>query len=393
VSDQNRNVRLLLLWLAGIDLRLTILATPPLLPLIHRDLHLSEFGVAAMTNLPVLTLAGSSVFGSLLVTRLGARGALVLGLWAIAISSCLRGLGPSTIVLFAMTFVMGLGIALVQPVFPTLSRQWFPTRIALATSVWSNGLLMGEAISASLTLPLVLPLVGGSWEWSFVVWGAIVALTAVAFTLFSGNVEPNAVAPSASWFPNFRDPQVWRLGVLLSAASLTYFGANTFVPEYLHAGGRGYLIAPCLAALNLGQLPASLVIGFVPMRHLLRWEPPVVTAGLLSVALVAFLRFDGALAVAAAALIGFCVAYIMIFSFAVPALIAREDQVTRLASGMFTIGYTIAFVASLASGALWDLSHASATAFIPVIVAVFVIALLGPRFGKAAQRAFETVSE
>jgi CP family cyanate transporter-like MFS transporter len=375
------------MWLAGIDLRLTILAVPPVLPLIHRDLHLGEFGVAALTNLPVLTLAGSSVFGSLLVARLGLRGALVLGLWVIAVASSLRGLGPSTVMLFAMTFIMGLGIALVQPVFPSLSRHWFPSRISLATSVWSNGLLMGEAISASLTLPLILPLVGGSWPWSFAVWGIVVALTALAFGLFAGDGTPNEGAPSGSWFPNFRDRHVWQLGILQSAASLTYFGANTFVPDYLHAGGHANLIGPCLAALNVGQLPASLVIGFVPMRHLLRWEPPVVTAGLLGIALVAFLRFDGAYVIAAAALIGFTVAYVMIFSFALPALIARTDQVTRLSSGMFTIGYTIAFAASLASGALWDLTHASATAFIPAVLAVVIIAVLGPRLGIAAQRA------
>ena len=33
-------VRLLLLWLGGVDLRLTMLAVPPLIPLIHRELHL-----------------------------------------------------------------------------------------------------------------------------------------------------------------------------------------------------------------------------------------------------------------------------------------------------------------------------------------------------------------
>ena len=33
---------LLLLWLAGNALRLTILAVPPVTPLIHADLHLSE---------------------------------------------------------------------------------------------------------------------------------------------------------------------------------------------------------------------------------------------------------------------------------------------------------------------------------------------------------------
>ena len=392
MKTHNGGVRLLLMWLAGIDLRLTILAVPPVLPLIHRDLHLGEFGVAAMTNLPVLTLAGSSVFGSLLVARLGARGALVLGLWVIAIASSLRGLGPSTTMIFATTFVMGLGIAFVQPVFPTLSRRWFPSRISLATSVWSNGLLMGEAIGASLTLPLVLPLVGGSWEWSFVVWGAVVALTAVAFALFAGDERPSEGVPSGAWFPNFRDPHVWQLGVLQSAASLTYFGANTFVPDYLHAGGHANLIAPCLAALNLGQLPASLVIGLVPMRHLVRWEPPVLMAGLLALALLVFLRFDGAYAVAAAALIGFSVAYVMIFSFALPALIAPADQVTRVASGMFTIGYTIAFVASLASGALWDVTHASATAFIPAIIAIAIIAGIGPRLGSAARRALQATT-
>ena len=33
-------LRLLLLWLGGVDLRLTMLAVPPLIPLIHRELHL-----------------------------------------------------------------------------------------------------------------------------------------------------------------------------------------------------------------------------------------------------------------------------------------------------------------------------------------------------------------
>ena len=38
--------RFVLLWLAGIDLRLTLLAVPPVLPLIHRDLALDETTVA-----------------------------------------------------------------------------------------------------------------------------------------------------------------------------------------------------------------------------------------------------------------------------------------------------------------------------------------------------------
>jgi len=36
-SDPRSPFRFVLLWLAGIDLRLTLLAVPPVLPLIHRD--------------------------------------------------------------------------------------------------------------------------------------------------------------------------------------------------------------------------------------------------------------------------------------------------------------------------------------------------------------------
>ena len=160
------------------DLRLTLLAVPPVLPLIHRDLDLDEKGVAALSGLPVLLLGLAAVPGSLLIARVGARRALLIGLATIGLASALRGVGPSAPVLFAATLAMGAGIAISQPAFPALVRQWFPHLVTRATGFWSNGLLVGELLSASLTLPLVLPLVG-SWEASFVVWSVPVLVTAV----------------------------------------------------------------------------------------------------------------------------------------------------------------------------------------------------------------------
>ncbi|MEA2718137.1 MAG: transporter, family, cyanate transporter, partial [Candidatus Eremiobacteraeota bacterium] len=205
-------LRVVLLWLAGLDLRLTLLAVPPVIPLIHRDLHLNESGIAALSNLPVLVLAGSSMFGALLTARLGARRALVVGLWIIAIASAVRGVGPSVVMLFAATLVMGIGIALIQPAFPSLARSWFgASRSAFATGIWANGLLCGEAMSASLTLPFVLPLVGGSWERSFVAWSVPVALTAIALGAVRDPID--TPPPSAgAWLPDFRDRRVWLLG-------------------------------------------------------------------------------------------------------------------------------------------------------------------------------------
>ncbi len=86
-------VHLLLLWLGGIDLRLTMLAVPPLVPLIHHALHLDEKSVGALVSLPVLLLAVAAVPGSLLIAKLGVRGALAAGLGLVAVFGGLRGLG------------------------------------------------------------------------------------------------------------------------------------------------------------------------------------------------------------------------------------------------------------------------------------------------------------
>src|SRR5262249_40415198 len=58
---------LALLWLGGFDLRVTLLAVPPLIPAIHRDLGLDEKGVSILTGLPVLLLAIAAIPGSLLI--------------------------------------------------------------------------------------------------------------------------------------------------------------------------------------------------------------------------------------------------------------------------------------------------------------------------------------
>ena len=62
---------LLLLWLAGNALRLTVLAVPPVIPLIHDQLNMSATQVGILTGLPSMLLALAAVPGSLLIAKLG----------------------------------------------------------------------------------------------------------------------------------------------------------------------------------------------------------------------------------------------------------------------------------------------------------------------------------
>jgi MFS transporter, CP family, cyanate transporter len=378
--------RLFLLWLAGADLRLTVLSVPPVLPLIHRDLGLDEKGVAALTGLPVLIFALIAVPGSLLIARLGARRAIIVGLLTAALATALRGVGPSAPMLFAMTFVMGAGIALMQPALPALVSVWFSGRAALATAVYANGLLAGETLGAGLTLPLVLPLVGGSWEWSLAVWSAPVLITALLLLMAQ---PPAATAGSvgwARWWPDWRDPRTWQLGLVQGGGSALYFACNAFIPDYLQAVGRPELINACLTALNAGQLPASFVVLLFAPRLAGRKQPMMAVGAISLLCLAGLLVPEPVVMVASAAIIGFAAAFILILTLALPPLLAPADDVHRLSAGMMTISYALAFVVPLLGGAVWDATAITATAFLPGAVGALLVLVLTATLSPVEER-------
>src|SRR5436305_2922967 len=173
----------LLLWLAGIGLRITILAVPPVIPLIRPDLGMSETQVGILTGLPPVLFACTAVLGSLLIARFGALATLLAGLFATAAGSVLRGTAPEVLTLYAATTVTGFGVAIMHPSLPPLVRTWLPHRIGFGTAVFTNGLLVGEILPVALTIPLVLPLLGDSWRESFLLWALPVALIALVIML------------------------------------------------------------------------------------------------------------------------------------------------------------------------------------------------------------------
>ena len=82
---------LLLLWLTGASTRFTILAVPPLLPLIHHDLHLVETQVGLLVALPLILFAAAAVPGSLLVARIGVVSTAAIGMLFTAAGAAARG--------------------------------------------------------------------------------------------------------------------------------------------------------------------------------------------------------------------------------------------------------------------------------------------------------------
>lgn len=377
---------LLLLWLAGNALRLPILAIPPVLALIQSDLHLSGTEIGILTGLPVILFAAAAVPGSLLIARVGAVPALVIGLLLAAIGSALRGVAPGIAALYATTILMGAGIAIMQPSLPPIVRAWLPARIGFGTAVYTNGLLVGESLPVAFTIPLVLPLFAQSWRASLVFWSVPLVLIALVVFVFQPRSKI-AVAPSRRWWPSWRDPLLWKLSFVMGAANTMYFCSNGFLPGYLASNGRSDLIGPALSALNIGQLPAS----FLLLAMASRWERrawPFVAAGAIAlIGIGGIVLTTNLWTVISAGLIGFACAGVLALALALPALLVPPEDVPRLAAGMFTISYGVAMIVSVIAGATWDAAGIAAYAFLPIAIVGLPLLLVTPSidFAKRAQ--------
>jgi CP family cyanate transporter-like MFS transporter len=371
---------LILLWIAGAGLRLTILAVPPVIPLIHDDLNLNATQVGILTGLPSMLFAIAAVPGSLLIARLGVRVALVVGLSVTAIGGALRGALPDIAWLYAMTIAMGAGVAIMQVTMPPAVRAWLPNRIGFATAVYTNGLLIGEILPVALMLPLVLPMVGGRWQWGFVSWSVPVVVIAGLVVVLA----PRPVSTSGSsmarrrWWPDWRNALIWRLGIMLGTINATYFATNAFLPDYLRSNGQSEWISSALSGLNIGQLPASFILLAVAGR-LERKAWPYVACGLLCLIATGGIVFcTGAWIVAAATLQGFAAAAILILVLALPPLLSQPEEVHRVTAAMFTISYSCAVIVPIVSGFLWDLSGVAALAFLPIALCGILLVILAP---------------
>jgi CP family cyanate transporter-like MFS transporter len=232
-------------------------------------------------------------------------------------------------------------------------------------------LLIGEALPAAVTLPLVLPLVGGSWGWSFVAWSAPVAATLLLFAVAAPHRPRGRTPRSSRWWPDWRGALA--PGLLLGGTGGCYFSANTFIPDYLHAIGQPALVGPCLTALNIGQLPASALIllfagKLTGSRAAFVVSPLVAFAGL-----AAFFLPHPAAIVAAMGLVGFCCGIQLILSLTLPPVLAAADDVHRLSAGMFAIGYFVSFLMPPLGGAIWDATGMPVSAFIATALGIALV--------------------
>jgi MFS transporter, CP family, cyanate transporter len=372
---------LCLLWLAGVASRVTVLAVPPVLPVIRADFAMSETQVGLLIGLPLATWALAAVPGSLFISRWGALRTLLTGLLLTAFAGAARAGAGDVWFLYALTLLMGFGIAIMQPSNAQLLRDWFSQKLGLGTAVSSNGLLVGVALAPALTTPLVMPMLGQSWRLDLIFWSAPVLITALLFVLLApqgAHARNEAASTPPRWWPEWRSPLIWLLGITFGSNNAAFYGTNAFVPDYLVSMGRADLIGPVLGCTNSSQVVTSALL-LVLAERLQRRVWPFLVFGLAPLVGVAgmLLGRSGMELALSGIIIGASLAVTFVITMVLALRVSPPADVHRIAAGMFTVSYALALVLPIVCGALWDLTGLPWAAFVPIGLCALAIATIG----------------
>ncbi len=359
----------LLLWACGASLRLTVLAVPPIISMIQQDLRLSGTEVGLLTGIPVVIFAIFAAPGSIVITRLGVRGALIWGLLIAAAGGLLRAGVSNAWQLYLMSIVMSVGVAIMQPAMAAAVRDWVPDRSTFGTAVYTNGLIIGEIIPVAMMLSVVLPWFDGSWRPALGVWSIPLMAIAAAVAILAPKAAAHAASThSRGWLPQLNSKLNWRIGLTLGSTTSTYFCLNGFLPSSLNGNGRQDLISAALTALNLGQLPASFLLLLTADKlQGKRW--PLLTFGMVSSScVIGIMMSASAWTVFWAALAGFSLAAGLVLSLALAPQLCSSSEVARTSAAAFAISYGFSMLVSFLSGVAWDQAGYVNAAFIPILL-------------------------
>lgn len=344
-----------LLWLAGVYLRIPVLVAPPLAPFISDELALTQALTGALTTLPILMLAIGAMPGSLAISRIGPRNTLALAMVIMVIGSAGRGLVPDTFTLMVASAVMGLGVAMMQPALPALLPRWLaPHHLAIGSAIYMNGMLMGEFIGAGITLPVLMPLLDNSWRATLLAWSLPALLVAAA--LFLPKRDLARPVRRSAWLPDWKNPLTLRIGLLLGLSGSMFFGLNAYMGNLLEQQGHFEKLADALFWYNFAQVVASLLMLKMARFWVGKRSMIILMAVLSIVGTSGTIVLEGWPAIFSATLMSFVAGILLILLVALPPLLVRSEETGRLSAGTFLVGYTLAFSVPMIGGLIADWS-------------------------------------
>jgi CP family cyanate transporter-like MFS transporter len=244
--------------LIGLNLRPFIAGIGPLAADIGAQTGLDLKGLSLLTLVPMLLMGVFAFAGPFVQKRVGARRAVVAALAILVAGSLLRLFATNGWQMVGTAALLGLGVAVIQAVFPGIVKKRFPGHVGLVMGLYSAALMAGGALGAQLS-PLVAS-AAGDWH-AGLAWMAVPAALALGLAMWRLPRDNDARQGGTSAVALLKRPRVW---LLMACFGLVNGGYSTVVawlaPYYQDLGRTAAASGSLLAIMAVCQAIAALLL-------------------------------------------------------------------------------------------------------------------------------------
>lgn len=381
VAVGNRSMLLLAgLLLVAANLRAAITSVGPVLDDIRDSLALSAFAGSILVSIPLLAFGLFAPIAPRLAGLIGMERALGLSLATLAAGIVARSL-PWLPALWLGTVLLGVGIAIMNVVIPSLVKRDFPDRIGQVTGIYSAVQGGIAAIAAGVAVPIAGTAQDG-WRLALGVWSGLALLALALFAprlrlrTLPGSEGP-ADRPRAFRSP-WRSALGWQVSIYMGLQSVVFYTLLTWLPSIeqsrgISEGAAGFHMFLFNGLVIAGSLIAAALIPRRPDQRLLL----VLTTGLLFVTVVGFM-IAPAIGVVWVCLAGTGAGAAFVLALSMFGLrTVHHEQAASLSGMAQCIGYLLAAAGPLAVGLIHDTLHSWTIALAVLLVALAAQLLSG----------------
>jgi cyanate permease len=247
-------------WALYASFGLSAASLAPLVPLLESDLRMSHAQMGLVLGAWQFVYIVAAIPCGVLLDRLGARWALVIGVSIIVSSMLARSLATDFWQMLGAVMLFGVGGPIVSSGAPKVVTRWFAgTERGFAMGIYATGPAIGGVIALTMTHSVFLPWLGGEWRDVLRLWSVVAVLGGLFWLAVASLPGAGEEKRGMASRPNVRhgavvkellaDPAA-RL-VLLMSIGVFFFnhGLNNWLPELLRASGMTLTTASLWAAI------------------------------------------------------------------------------------------------------------------------------------------------
>jgi MFS family permease len=284
MPSRNAWLPILVIYLAGVSASAQLGKLSALLPLMQRDLGLDLTVAALLVSLLEIGGATLGLFAGIVISRVGARRALLAGLALLALSAAGMGATDAVAGLFLWRLVEAAAYLAVAVAAPTLTiAVATPAQRATALALWSTFFPVGFAVGSILA-----GAAAGVMPWRVVLLGSGLLTALLLLPAWRLPTPPRAVRATDGAHPSRAPAGAWLMAVGFACYTVFEVGMLAVLPTYFT--GR-YGLSASAAGLVTGTAAFSSVLGGIFAAWWMRGGRPIAGLAVPAIVLPALLLF------------------------------------------------------------------------------------------------------